>query len=81
MKADVQGFELEVFRGGQATLAAAKALECELSFLPLYDGQPLFVDVVEWLRATGFALVGLEAVHSDPRTDELLQVNGLFRPE
>lgn len=79
LKADVQGFELEVFRGAPATLEAVQALECELSFLPLYDGQPLFAEVVEWLRAAGFALVGLEPVHSDPRTEELLQVNGLFR--
>ncbi len=78
LKVDVQGFELEVLRGAPATLAVAKALECELSFLPLYDGQPLFAEMVEWLRTAGFVLAGLEAVHSDPQTGELLQVNGLF---
>jgi FkbM family methyltransferase len=78
LKLDVQGYELEVCRGAAETLAAAKAVECELSFLPLYEQQPLFTDVVEWLRSRGLVLAGLEAVHADPRTSELLQVNGLF---
>lgn len=78
LKVDVQGYELEVFRGASVTLAAVKALECELSYVALYEGQPLFAEVVEWLRSAGFALAGLEPVHSDPRTGELLQVNGLF---
>ena len=79
LKVDVQGYELEVLAGAEHTLAGTLAVECELSFVALYEAQPLFDDVVSWLRRAGFVLVGLEAVHSDVRTGELLQVNGLFR--
>jgi hypothetical protein len=60
------------------SLADVLAVECELSLAPLYEGQALFADLVEWLRAPGFVLVGLESVHFDARSGELLQVNGLF---
>jgi FkbM family methyltransferase len=79
IKVDVQGYELEVLRGAELALRDTIALESELSFVELYEGQPLFADVVLWLREAGFVLSGIEAVHFDVRTGELLQVNGLFR--
>jgi hypothetical protein len=78
LKVDVQGYELEVLQGAVESLADVLAVECELSLAPLYEGQALFADLVEWLRAPGFVLVGLESVHFDARSGELLQVNGLF---
>ena len=43
LKLDVQGYQLPVLRGGEATLAAVVALQCELSVQPLYDGEPPFL--------------------------------------
>jgi FkbM family methyltransferase len=79
VKVDVQGYELEVLGGAERTLTDALAIESELSFVELYEGQPLFDDVVAWLREAGFVLTELAAVHLDARTGELLQVNGTFR--
>lgn len=79
IKVDVQGYELEALRGAELVLEHSLAVESELSFVELYEGQPLFADVVVWLREAGFVLIGMEAVHFDVRTGELLQVNGLFR--
>lgn len=56
IKADVQGFELEVFRGGAQCLAHTKAIICEVSFLELYAGQPLFHDIVGFLAERGFGV-------------------------
>jgi FkbM family methyltransferase len=56
IKLDVQGAELDVLRHGTATLAGALVIECEVEFLPLYKGQPLFGDVCGLLTAQGFVL-------------------------
>lgn len=54
LKIDVQGSELAVFRGGRGRLAKAVVVQTEVSFMPLYRGQPLFADVDAELRAAGF---------------------------
>lgn len=56
LKIDVQGAELDVFRGAPRLLAGALVVHTEVEFLPLYEGQPLFSDVDQHLRAQGFML-------------------------
>ncbi|TXR57614.1 FkbM family methyltransferase [Quadrisphaera setariae] len=56
LKIDVQGSELPVFQNGRTTLAGAVAVHTEMSFAPLYEGQPLFGEVDAELRAQGFVL-------------------------
>ena len=53
LKIDVQGAELTVFRHGAARLAQAVAVQAEVSFMPLYRGQPMFSDIDLALRALG----------------------------
>lgn len=59
LKIDVQGFELEVLKGGRETLARIDDIYVELSYRALYDGQPLAHDVIDWLRQYGFILSGI----------------------
>jgi FkbM family methyltransferase len=54
LKIDVQGSELSVFRSGAAKLAHATSIQTEVSFVPLYQGQPVFGDIDLALRALGF---------------------------
>jgi len=54
LKIDVQGSELAVFQNGRNRLSKAVAIQTEVSFLPLYKGQPVFGDVDLELRAQGF---------------------------
>lgn len=56
MKLDVQGYELNILQGAGPTLDRCLGLEVEVEFNPLYEGQPLFADVDQFLRARGFAL-------------------------
>lgn len=54
LKIDVQGGEIDVFRHGRETLKNAVAIQTEVSFVTLYEGQaPLGVIDTE-LRAQGF---------------------------
>ncbi|MGE0748150.1 MAG: FkbM family methyltransferase [Rhodospirillales bacterium] len=54
LKIDVQGAECLVFEGARAKLAGAVAVHTEVSFVPLYRGQPPFGAVDLWLREAGF---------------------------
>jgi FkbM family methyltransferase len=56
LKLDVQGYELEVLKGAPMMLQRAKAVICEVSFVPLYEGQCLFADVVTFMSLAGFSL-------------------------
>jgi FkbM family methyltransferase len=54
LKIDVQGAELMVFQNGRERLREAVAVQTEVSFVPLYLGQPTFGEVDVELRAQGF---------------------------
>ncbi|MET0875618.1 MAG: FkbM family methyltransferase [Tardiphaga sp.] len=54
LKIDIQGSELSVFRNGRARLAKAVAIQTEVSFVPLYEKQPVFGEVDLELRSLGF---------------------------
>ncbi len=56
IKIDVQGTELDVLLNGPRTVANSVIIECEVEFVPLYEGQPLFGDVQVYLRSKGFVL-------------------------
>jgi FkbM family methyltransferase len=51
---DIQGSELEVFRNAHKKLSNAVMIQTEVSFFPLYEGQPTFGDVDLELRKQGF---------------------------
>ncbi|MDX2130855.1 MAG: FkbM family methyltransferase [Planctomycetota bacterium] len=59
LKIDVQGAELDVFRGAPRLLSGTVVVQTEVEFVPLYVGQPLFGDVDVHLRAQGFVLHSL----------------------
>ena len=58
LKIDVQGAELEVVRGADATLGSFRWIYLEMSFVELYDGQPLADTMIDELRDRGFRLAG-----------------------
>jgi len=62
LKADVQGYELEVLRGAEENLARTWGCELEVSFLEIYRHQPLFAEVDAFMRERGFFLADLERV-------------------
>ena len=78
MKLDVQGYELEVLKGGQAALAAAQAVLLEVSVYHLAPEMPLVLDVLNYMDANGFLwydIVGLLRRQSD---DAMGQMDLLF---
>jgi len=50
----------------------------ETSLRPLYEGEPLFLDLVEMMGALGFRFLRPVGWLSDPRSGEVLQLDALF---
>jgi FkbM family methyltransferase len=78
LKLDVQGYELEVLRGGGKMLEQVEYIFSEVSFRPLYEGQPLFDDVYGFLKPLGFAYAGNLDVLPSPVDGTILQADALF---
>lgn len=66
LKIDIQGGELAVFRAGRAKLSQATVVQTEVSFVPLYRGQPSVGDIDLELRGQGFMVHTFDAVKAWP---------------
>lgn len=55
LKIDIQGGEVDVFKGAEAALKAATAVIVELRYFPLYEGEPMMGGVDTELRRQGFS--------------------------
>lgn len=62
---DTQGTELEILKGAIKSLENSVAVLTEVSFLPLYENQPLFNDVNDYLTKQGFIFCRFYDEHSD----------------
>ena len=78
LKMDVQGFELEVLKGAESILGTLHAIYVEVSFLRLYDGQPLAHEVISWLSDHKFILSGVYHIAVD-RDCRAVQADMYFR--
>ncbi|MEM9684327.1 MAG: FkbM family methyltransferase [Pseudomonadota bacterium] len=66
LKTDVQGAELDVFRGAPNLLQQVAVIHTEVEFVPMYQGQPLFAEVDRHLRDAGFAFHKLDGAAGRP---------------
>ena len=78
LKIDTQGTEKDVLSGGADTLSQVVSIEVELSFAPLYDQQPLFAEMFQFLESLSFRCVWIERGFMSENSGHLLQVDGLF---
>ena len=75
LKMDTQGFEGEVLKGAEATLARVALVYFEASLTVLYDGAPSFTDLARFLEARGFRCLSIASAMVDGKTYEMLQVD------
>lgn len=78
LKIDVQGYELPVLKGATDVLRRTSGVQLELSFIPLYEGQTLFSELIDWMAAKGFAVWGIVPGLVDGSTGRMLQVDAVF---
>jgi FkbM family methyltransferase len=78
LKIDVQGFELEVLKGINAILPKIKAIQIEMSFVPLYETGPLYREIIAYLDQMGFEVYTILPDFRDPVSGRMLQADGIF---
>jgi FkbM family methyltransferase len=78
VKLDVQGYEMNVLRGGAELLRRASMVESEMDFVELYNGQAGFEQLVDILYEAGLRLASLEPGHVDTQTGALVWGDGIF---
>ena len=59
LKLDTQGFDLEVMKGASASFRQIRALQTEVSVLPIYDNMICWHDAIQTFGDCGFAVSGL----------------------
>ena len=66
VKIDVQGGELAVFEGAVKLLQNTLVIHTEVEFVQMYENQPLFSDIDQFLRRQGFGLVKFINMRTGP---------------
>lgn len=78
IKIDVQGFELEVLRGGRKLLASAELVILEAALLPYNEGSPLLGDVSAFMAEEGFVIFDFCGQHRRESDQVLFQIDVAF---
>jgi FkbM family methyltransferase len=78
IKIDTQGFEWEVIDGAAEALKQAQGVQIELSLVPLYEGQHLWLEILRRLESEGFTLWAIDQEFIDHRDGRTLQINATF---
>jgi hypothetical protein len=85
LKLDVQGLELAILQGSEKSIESVGLADIEVSFLEVYNGQPLFGDISEFMLDHGFELLWLNRCMSartqlfqGPSRGQLLFGDALF---
>lgn len=79
IKLDVQGFELNVLKGGLNLLRQSKYLVIELSFRQFYKNQPFLWEILQLLQENAYVMVGKGFEwKSGTNPSEILQIDAIF---
>jgi len=78
LKIDTQGYQDRVLAGGPATIAAAAAVQLEVSLAPLYAGQPSFETLGQAMAGHGLVLWALWPGFADPASGRILQIEAIY---
>lgn len=78
LKLDTQGYEWQVLDGSREVLPRMKGILCELSLVPLYRGNRLWLDMIRRLEGEGFTLWSIQSGFTDPRDGRTLQMDAAF---
>jgi FkbM family methyltransferase len=78
LKLDVQGYELQVLKGSEASLGQTRVVLSEINLLDLHEHAPLLHEMVAWLSERGFVAYDICGISRRPLDDALWQADMIF---
>jgi FkbM family methyltransferase len=78
LKIDTQGFEWNVIEGAKQILPHVQGVLCEMSMIPLYEGQHLWREMIQRIESLGFTLWAILPGFVDSRDGKTLQFDAVF---
>jgi FkbM family methyltransferase len=78
LKADVQGYELEVLKGASRCLESTEMLILELSFRQIYADSPFADEIIAYVGARGFRIYEICSYLQRPTDRDLVQSDFVF---
>jgi FkbM family methyltransferase len=80
LKIDTQGFDLEVFEGASGCLDQIRAVQTEVSVLPIYKHMPSFDSSLKLFRSKGFEVSALYSLGED-RFPHAVEFDCIYLPK
>lgn len=81
IKIDVQGYELEVLKGGEKSLMGICGILAEINLLDIHQGVPLLAEVVAWLYERDWVAYDICGLTRRPLDRALWQADFVFLPK
>ncbi len=78
LKSDTQGYDLEVLRGARASLGRIVGLQIESSLCPIYEGQPDWRAVTDFLAPHGFTVHFVVPGYFSKRYGRMMELDLIF---
>ncbi len=75
LKMDTQGYDLKVFQGAKNSLIDIKVILSEISFIPIYEGMPHWVDVMSLYESFNFGVSGFYPVSRNKKNLSLIEAD------
>lgn len=78
LKIDAQGYEKKIVEGGMDSLGRIAGVQMELSLVPLYEGETLLAEMIDYMSAKGFILMSVDPTYGNRETGQMLQADCMF---
>lgn len=78
LKSDTQGYDRQVLDGAAGVLDRIQAIQLELSIVPVYVGEPSYLEMIGHLDSLGFSPALFIPGYFNRRTARLIAMDGVF---
>ena len=80
LKIDVQGYELEVLKGAEKSLAQMQVILAEINLLDIHENVPLMAEIIAWLNDRDWVAYDICGLTRRPLDRALWQADLIFVP-
>lgn len=75
LKTDTQGFDLQVVKGAENSIPYIHCLLSEMSFIPIYDDMPHYIETLKTFESIGFSVSGFYPITRCKKTLSVIEMD------